>query len=199
MLGKAGWWSYFGTWNFDTQNSTPGSYYISQNSSNPKKTKNGTIIETKNVDVQGGYIGTRITENASTKEGVNATIITKANNESLTTKNETITPHKLIFVEGVMLKINEIRDNDSDLSLLVIGENSSYITVIMNKEMEDSMFTKLFLLGGFNQTSFKYLHQEPGVMLWTSADSKINATETETNSDKDSNGKKSEKTNKTKK
>ncbi len=197
MLGKAGWWSYFGNWNFDKQNSTPGSYYVSQKSSKPVKTDNGTVIETVNTEIQGGYIGTRITEKANTTEGVNATIITKANNESLTSKNETITPHKLVFVEGVELKINEIRDNSSDLSLLVIGENSSYISVIMNKEMEDSMFTKLFLLGGFNQTSFKYLHQETGVMLWTSADSKINATETtnttDTNSTETSKGNKTSK------
>lgn len=197
MLGKAGWWSYFGSWNFDTQNATPGSYYLSKNSTKPQKTKNGTNIETVNAELQGGYIGTRITENASTKEGVNATIISKAYNQSLSTKNETITPHKLTFVEGVMLKINEIRDNDSKLSLLAIGENSSYVTVIMDKQMEDSMFTKLFLLGGFNQTSFKYLHQEPGVMLWTSADSKINMTEDTKNKNTNST-KSSEKTNKSK-
>jgi dolichyl-diphosphooligosaccharide--protein glycosyltransferase len=45
----------------------------------------------------------------------------------------------------------------------------------MDKSLEDAMFTKLFLLGGFNQTSFKFLHQEPGVVLWTSSNSPISA------------------------
>ena len=60
-------------------------------------------------------------------------------------------------------------DSNAQLSLIVLGSNNQYTTVIMNRELEDSIFTKLFLLGGFNQTSFRFLHQEPGVLLWTAA------------------------------
>ncbi|MDZ4170732.1 MAG: hypothetical protein U1C19_01095, partial [Methanobacteriaceae archaeon] len=102
---------------------------------------------------------------------INASIIVGEN-----TTFQSINPHKLIIIQGNRLAVNEIVEENSTLSLLVIGENGTYTTVIMDKALEDSMFTKLFLMGGFNQTSFKFIHQEPGVVLWTSTNSKINAT-----------------------
>lgn len=78
-----------------------------------------------------------------------------------------VKPHKLVIIEGNRVVKNEIVDKDSNYGLVVIGQGGSYVTIVMDKQLEDSVFTKLFILGGFNQTTFKYLHSEPGVSIWT--------------------------------
>ena len=37
----------------------------------------------------------------------------------------------------------------------------------MNKELEDSMFTRLFFMGGAGLTQFKAAYGQPGVMVWS--------------------------------
>lgn len=36
----------------------------------------------------------------------------------------------------------------------------------MSKELENAMFTKLFILGGFGQDSFEMVHMDDGISLW---------------------------------
>lgn len=160
MLGKAAWWSYFGSWDFDKKNGEHYAYYTSVAASKPEVVDNVTRIVTVN-DVS-GMVGVIIEKKGNE---TNATIaLVGANGTS-----EKIKPHRLILVENNRLVKDEIVDNSSDFGLLVVGSENSYVTVIMDKKLEDSMFTKLFLLGGFNQTSFKLIHQEPGVLAWTRA------------------------------
>jgi dolichyl-diphosphooligosaccharide--protein glycosyltransferase len=171
MLGKAGWWSYFGNWDFQKQNASRASYFPSVGSSKPQVINNTTMVQTVNTQVGNQMIGVLVQEGINGTNQINASIIVGEN-----TTFQSINPHKLIIIQGNRLAVNEIVEENSTLSLLVIGENGTYTTVIMDKALEDSMFTKLFLMGGFNQTSFKFIHQEPGVVLWTSTNSKINAT-----------------------
>lgn len=173
MLGKAGWWSYFGSWDFKKQNATRSSYFTSVASSKPQVINNTTMVETVNTQVGNQLVGVLVQENINGTNQTNATIIVGANSTF-----EKINPHKLIIIKGNQLVTNEIVDSNSSLSLIVIGDNGTYTTIIMDKALEDAMFTKLFLLGGYNQTSFKFLHQEPGVVLWTSTNSTINGTNT---------------------
>lgn len=162
MLGKAPWWTYFGTWDFRKKTGSRYGYYPSLGSSKPQVVNNTTVIQTVNTMVdRNNVLGTIIEKKANT---TNATIAV-GNNMTV----QKINPHKLMIIEGNLLVKNEIVDSDAQLSLIVIGSGNQYTTIIMNRELEDSVFTKLFLLGGFNQTSFKFLHQEPGVLLWTAA------------------------------
>lgn len=162
MLGKAPWWTYFGTWDFKKKTGSRYGYYPSLASSKPQVVNNTTVIQTVNTMVdQNNVLGTIIEKKANT---TNATI---AVGNNMTVRK--INPHKLTIIEGDLLVKNEVVDSDAQLSLIVIGSGNQYTTIIMNRELEDSVFTKLFLLGGFNQTSFKFLHQEPGVLLWTAA------------------------------
>jgi len=162
MLGKAPWWTYFGTWDFRKKTGSRYGYYPSLGSSKPQVVNNTTVIQTVNTMVdRNNVLGTIIEKKANT---TNATIAV-GNNMTV----QKINPHKLTIIEGNLLVKNEIVDSDAQLSLIVIGSGNQYTTIIMNRELEDSVFTKLFLLGGFNQTSFKFLHQEPGVLLWTAA------------------------------
>ncbi|MDK2874298.1 MAG: dolichyl-phosphooligosaccharide-protein glycotransferase [Methanothermobacter sp.] len=162
MLGKAPWWTYFGTWDFKKKTGSRYGYYPSLASSKPQVVNNTTVIQTVNTMVdQNNVLGTIIEKKANT---TNATIAV-GNNMTV----QKINPHKLTIIEGDLLVKNEVVDSDAQLSLIVIGSGNQYTTIIMNRELEDSVFTKLFLLGGFNQTSFKFLHQEPGVLLWTAA------------------------------
>ncbi|MDI6819057.1 MAG: STT3 domain-containing protein [Methanothermobacter thermautotrophicus] len=162
MLGKAPWWTYFGTWDFEKKTGSRYGYYPSLASSKPQVVNNTTVIQTVNTMVdQNNVLGTIIEKKANT---TNATIAV-GNNMTV----QKINPHRLTIIEGDLLVKNEVVDSDAQLSLIVIGSGNQYTTIIMNRELEDSVFTKLFLLGGFNQTSFKFLHQEPGVLLWTAA------------------------------
>lgn len=161
MLGKAPWWTYFGTWDFKKKTGSRYGYYPSMGSSKPQIVNNTTVIQTVNTMVEDNLVGTIIEKKGNT---TNATIAI-GNNRTV----QRINPHKLIIIEGNLLVRNEIVDSNAQLSLIVIGSGNQYTTVIMNRELEDAVFTKLFLLGGFNQTSFKFLHQEPGVLLWTAA------------------------------
>lgn len=162
MLGKAPWWTYFGTWDFKKKTGSRYGYYPSLASSKPQVVNNTTVIQTVNTMVdQNNVLGTIIEKKANT---TNATIAV-GNNMTV----QKINPHKLTIIEGDLLVKNEVVDSDAQLSLIVIGSGNQYTTIIMNRELEDSVFTKLFLMGGFNQTSFKFLHQEPGVLLWTAA------------------------------
>ena len=43
MLQKAGWWTYFGTWNFEEQNSTSLQYMVSTTTANITPGHSGTI------------------------------------------------------------------------------------------------------------------------------------------------------------
>ncbi|REE26322.1 dolichyl-diphosphooligosaccharide--protein glycosyltransferase subunit STT3 [Methanothermobacter thermautotrophicus] len=162
MLGKAPWWTYFGTWDFKKKTGSRYGYYPSLASSKPQVVNNTTVIQTVNTMVdQNNVLGTIIEKKANT---TNATIAV-GNNMTV----QKINPHRLTIIEGDLLVKNEVVDSDAQLSLIVIGSGNQYTTIIMNRELEDSVFTKLFLMGGFNQTSFKFLHQEPGVLLWTAA------------------------------
>lgn len=158
MLGKSGWWAYFGSWDFNKNEGTRSSYFPAMATSQPQQVNNTTVIQTLNTMAGDTMVGVIVQESA---DEVNATIAV-GENETF----QAINPHKLIIIQGNQILKNEIVDSESELSLVVIGEKGSYTTIIMDKALEDSMFTKLFLMGGFNQTSFEFIHQEPGVVLW---------------------------------
>jgi len=144
MIGKAGWWSYFGSWDF--KNNAGQNYMYSVSSATTNNTGNGVTISAEN-GVGGQINGTSFTA-------------------WIQIDNRKIEPHKLTFIQNGKLVYNQVVSNDSPVSILFIQENSTLIAVAMNKELEDSMFTRLMFMGGYGLTKFKLVSTQPGVFVW---------------------------------
>ncbi|BDZ72141.1 STT3 domain-containing protein [Methanobacterium petrolearium] len=150
MVSKAGWWSYFGSWNFTTGNSTNYIYSMAQAGA----TSSGSTVNItgeNNVTVQ--ITGNNITGGLQVSQ------------------NQVAPPHRLIIVTNGTTAVDTVVNNDSTFSILVIYQDNNLITVAMNRELEDSMFTRLFFMQGSGLTHFKLANKEPStgiseVMVW---------------------------------
>lgn len=49
---------------------------------------------------------------------------------------------------------------DANYTLFIMGEKNIYTPILMSNELENSMFTKLYLFGGPNQNIFEMVHME---------------------------------------
>ncbi|ADZ08786.1 Oligosaccharyl transferase STT3 subunit [Methanobacterium lacus] len=167
MVGKAGWWSYFGSWNFTSNNGTNYQYLASQLNSTTINNKtlyiggNAVVAQQNGTSYSAGIIDT----SALTTNDTN-TIVTQISNE-LTTGNGSllIEPHTLTIINSNNIT-QQVVSNSSQYSILLINQNNTLIGVAMNKELENSMFTRLFFEGGAGLTQFKALYGQPGVMVW---------------------------------
>ena len=74
----------------------------------------------------------------------------------------------IIVIENGMLVKNESVGNveNANFTLFVMGENDTYTPLLIHNKLVNSMFTKLYLLGGPNQNIFTMVHMENGVSLW---------------------------------
>lgn len=151
MITKAGVWSEFGNWNF--QNGT-GQGYAYNAAPAVTQQVNGTTV-----------IGSALATNVYVVVQVNGTKMaagiqyTNKNNQS-----EVLQPHKLIYVQNGTIALNQVVSNDSEFSILLLKQGNSYATVVMNKELEDSMFTKMYLENGAGLSKFKLVHAEGGIL-----------------------------------
>ncbi len=178
MLSKAAWWSYFGTWNFTSENSTHYSYYPAQSST---ENINGQPFT---MGMENGVIGVGSTSNDTnatpmTFAYVDQTKLNKSLNMSTAedkqrmakelsdgTGNELIKPHKIIYISGNQLS-ERIVNNNSNMSIMAMQQDDgSYFTILFDSYLEDSVFTKLYLEGGMNTTRFNMTHSEPGISVW---------------------------------
>ena len=75
---------------------------------------------------------------------------------------------KLILVEdGYLMKNESIKGAaDGNYTLFLMGSDNQYTPILMSNELENSMFTKLYLFGGSGQNIFSNVHNENGVMLF---------------------------------
>lgn len=148
MLGKAAWWSYFGSWNF--QNSTGQHYIYSAGVANTQQINGTTVIAAEN-GVVAQINGTQLIAGLKYTQG-----------------NETqiIAPHKLIFIQDNKVMLDQIVSNESPISIILIKEGNTYLGVVMHKELEDSMFTRLFFMNGAGLSKFKLAYEQPGVKVW---------------------------------
>ncbi len=144
MIGKAGWWSYFGSWNF--KNNTGQNYMYSVSSATANTTGNTVTISAENG--VGGQIN-----------GTNFTAWIQIDDRK-------IEPHKLTFIQNGKIVYNQVVSNDSPVSIMFIQEENTLIAVAMNKELENSMFTRLMFMGGYGLTKFKLANAQPGVLVW---------------------------------
>lgn len=148
MVNKAQWWSYFGNWDFASKNSTGYGYFMAP--ANATSEGNSVNIQSENITVQ-----------------INGTTATG----SLKIGNRVTEPHRLMIVSDGNKTFDQVINNESLFSILVVKQDNNLITVAMSKELEDSMFTRLFFMQGEGLTRFKLAHKEPvegisEVMVW---------------------------------
>ena len=168
MVGKAGWWSYFGSWNFTTNNGTNYQYLAAQMNSTTVNNKtlligsNAVVAQANGTNnISAGIVDT----NAITTNDTTATLNEISNELQTGNGSLVIQPHTLTLINNNTVT-QTLVSNSSQYSILLINANNTYIAVAMNKELENSMFTKLFFEGGAGLTHFKTLYSQPGVMVW---------------------------------
>jgi len=168
MVGKAGWWSYFGSWNFTSNNGTNYQYLAAQMNSTTVNNKtlliggNAVVAQANGTNnISAGIVDT----NAITSNDTTATLNEISNELQSGNGSLVIPPHTLTLINNNTVT-QTLVSNSSQYSILLITENDTYIAVAMNKELENSMFTKLFFEGGAGLTHFKSLYGQPGVMVW---------------------------------
>ena len=187
MIQKAGWWSYFGSWNFDTLDSTNYQYYMTGDYVTIKPNSQGSI-NVLNDSV--------VLYNAVVKRGSNGTNGTTAQMTAVWDKNGSkvdlngteynpLKASDLIVIEDGYLTVNKTLDKEGNYTLYVIGSGNDYTAILMDNELKDSVFTRLFLLGGAGQDTFTLTNMQEGVSTWSingassSSDSQdTNTTET---------------------
>ena len=169
MLQKAGWWSYFGAWNFDNQSSENYNYYVPYDSAKVGPGQSGKV---NLLEDQG------MTVNAVIERG-NGNNTTDAHVESVYTDSgepikvngseyNPLKASRLILIEdGYIMKNESIKGaDDGNYTLFIMGQDNEYTPILIDEKLENSMFTKLYLLGGANQNIFEPVHSENGVMLF---------------------------------
>jgi len=171
MLQKAGWWTYFGNWDFNTKTGVGYEYRVAQQPSKIQSIGDGLYqANITNSEENGILYETVVTKTAGNNTTNATTAAVFENGTPVKTQNNTtfnpFTVNRLIIIEDNMLMKNETVNESGNYTLLVFGNNGTYSSVIMSKELENAMFTKLFILGGFGQDSFEMVHADDGISLW---------------------------------
>lgn len=169
MLQKAGWWTYFGAWDFDNQTSKNYNYYVSYDSVKvePGKTGKLALLNDQGMTINaviergsGNNTTTAHTESVYTESGEPIKV-----NGSL--YNPLKASRMIVIEDGYLMKNESIKNaSDGNYTLFLMGSGNEYTPMLIDKKLEDSMFTRLYLYGGANQTIFEPVHSENGVLLY---------------------------------
>lgn len=174
MISKAGWWSYFGSWNFDTLNSTNYQYYMANDyvKINPNSQGNITVLNDSgilyNAEVKRGSKVTNTSINTSTTAQMNA--VWDKNGSKIDLNGTEYNPLKasnLICIEDGYLTANTTLDKNGNYTIYLLGSGDDYTAILMDNTLKDSVFTRLFLLGGIGQDTFELSNMQDGVSVWT--------------------------------
>ena len=170
MLGKAGWWSYFGAWDFANQTSENYNYHIPESSVTVGPNETGKVTL---------FSGQGMTVNAVITKGVgnNTTVaqteaVYTENGEKIMINDTEYNPLKasnlIVIQDGYVMK-NETLPNatDANYTLYIMGNGNEYTPILIDNKLANSMFTQLYLLGGSGQDIFTNVHNENGVMLFS--------------------------------
>ena len=169
MLQKAGWWSYFGAWNFENQSSQNYNYQVptSQVKVEPGSTGNLTIYEGQ------GMTSKVVIERGSGNNTTSAHVETgyTQSGEKIMINDTEYNPFKasniIVIEDGYFMKNESIKDaEDGNYTIFLIGNENQYTPFLIDNHLTNSMFTRLYLLGGAGQDIFTNVHTEPGVMLF---------------------------------
>ena len=181
MIQKAGWWSYFGSWNFNTLDSTNYQYYMASDyvTINPNTQGNITVLNESGI-----------LYNAVVKRGSNGTNETTAQMTAVWDKNGSkidlngteynpLKASNLIAVENGYLTVNKTLNKDGNYTIYLLGSGNDYTAILMDNKLKDSVFTRLFLLGGVGQDTFKLCNMQDGVSVWTINDGASSSDDTD--------------------
>ena len=169
MLGKAGWWSYFGAWNFENQSSENYNYYTptTQVTVKPGQTGNMSLLDSN------GMLVNAVIERGSGNNTTSAHVesLNSATGEKIMINDTEYNPLKasnlIVIEDGYLMKNESIKGaEDGNFTLFVMGNNNEYTPILISNELANSMFTRLYLMGGSGQEIFSNVHSENGVMLF---------------------------------
>ena len=169
MLTKAGWWSYFGAWNFENQTSENYNYYVptEQVEVKPGSTGKMSILSDQGMTVNA--VITRGSGNNSTSAYTEA--VYTQNGEQIMINDTPYNPlniSHIIVVENGYITKNESVGNvsDANFTMFLMGNDNKYTPILIHNKLANSMFTKLYLMGGAGQDIFENVHTENGVLLF---------------------------------
>ncbi|WP_407432183.1 STT3 domain-containing protein [Methanobrevibacter sp.] len=192
MLQKAGWWSYFGDWNFTNQSAQNYNYYVptdqvvvEPNSVGKLKLLNssGLLVNAVIQRGEGNNSTTAYTEALSTYN--NSEIILNG-----TPYNPLNISNIMVIENGYLVKNESVGDvKNANYTLFLMGENNTYTPILIHNKLANSMFTQLYLLGGANQDVYTMVHMENGVSLWKINFDKIGGGNSPTNTTNNTNRK----------
>nr|WP_295000712.1 STT3 domain-containing protein [uncultured Methanobrevibacter sp.] len=169
MLTKAGWWTFFGAWNFDNQTSENYNYYVPFTSAQVGAGNSGKVELLEDQGMTVNAVIERGTGNNTTSAHIES--VYTESGEPIKVNGSDYNPLKasrqIIIEDGYIMKNESIKGaDDGNYTLFVMGQGGDYTPILIDKKLENSMFTKLYLLGGANQNIFEPVHSENGVMLF---------------------------------
>jgi dolichyl-phosphooligosaccharide-protein glycotransferase len=167
MVNQSGWWwTYYGSWNFSTGNGTQYHYYISKmtitdiNNKTFLLDKNGVVSQINGYNVMAGI----------TRENIDSYNSTELQEIQIELENGDdkllIKPHKLIYINDNRTT-EQIVSNSGLYSIIILNNSdNTFTSVLMNRELEDSIFTRLYFENGNGLKHFNYLNGQNGVKVW---------------------------------
>ena len=168
MLQKAGWWSYFGAWNFNNQSSINYNYYVPSSQLSVEPGSTGRLSLLKDIGISFNVVVTRGNTNNSTTAYTEAVYPNGTQIKINGSDYNPLNASRLLVVENGYIVKNETipGSGNSNYTIFLMGEGNVYTPILMSNKLENSMFTRLYLLGGANQDIFTMVHMENGVSLW---------------------------------
>ena len=169
MLSKAGWWTYFGAWDFDNQSSENYNYYVP---TEQVEVKPGTTNKLAILNDQGMTVNAVITRGTgnNTTSAYTEAVYTETGEQikiNDTDYNPLNISHIIVIEDGYIMKNESVSGvKDANFTLFLMGNENQYTPILISNELRNSMFTQLYLLGGSGQDIFENVHVENGVMLF---------------------------------
>ena len=169
MLQKAGWWTYFGAWDFENQSSKNYNYHIPTDTVDVKPGQTGKLAL---LDSQGMTVNAVIERGSgnNTTTAHTEAVYTETGKQIMvndTPYNPLNISHIIVVEDNRIMKNESVGDvKDANYTLLLMGNNDTYTPILMSNELVDSMFTRLYLYGGAGQDIFEQVHSESGVLLY---------------------------------
>ncbi|MBQ6099581.1 MAG: peptide transporter [Methanobrevibacter sp.] len=169
MLQKAGWWSYFGAWNFENQSSQNYNYYVPTEQVTVKPGSTGKLALLNDQGMTINAVISRGSGNNSTTAYTEA--VYTENGQQIMINDTPYNPLNIsnIFVieNGYVMKNESVGNvKNANFTLFLMGQDDQYTPILISNELANSMFTRLYLLGGAGQDIFENVHVENGVMLF---------------------------------
>ena len=169
MLGKASWWSYFGAWDFENQSSQFYSYNVPTEQVEVKSGSTGKLPVYQDSQMTVNAVISRGTGN-NTTTGYTEAVYTETGEQIMvndTPYNPLNISNIIVIEDGYIMKNESVGDvKDANYTLFLTGNGNQYTPILIHNKLANSMFTKLYLMGGAGQDIFENVHVENGVMLF---------------------------------